>query len=293
MSCNSQKITLIGCGSVGSLIADTLARVGCSITSLVDKDVVEAKNRTKSIYTNRDVGKHKVDVLKDHLTSIQLADVDTKKHFFEELSVEDKKDLIVDSDVVLEMADSRTCSEACVAALQEHYEETGEAKLLFKMICLDNIAAGFTMMWMPGQEMPCPVCLFRSTPLMNTSDEREQENNEDYSMDKYAGSSISGVLPDLLFGLSMTTSLIHGVLQELSGGNSGRRNIIAMLTSQNDRNIVTWSPFRDPWFDWQIESKASLMGSAHSLSLNTGSVCPYCKLNVDITSVEEDAVLDV
>jgi hypothetical protein len=175
------------------------------------------------------------------------------------------------------MADSRRGSEICVARVREYFEETGKQHIVVKMICLDNLAAGLTILWVPGSQNPCPCCLFRATPFVNTSDEREKRNNAEYTYDRITGYAVKGVLPDLLFGLSLTSSLIHGLILEMQGVNSGRKSVLNPFTQ--NLNITIWSPFRDPFLDWQKESKDPLMGSARPLTLESESSCPYCGLN--------------
>lgn len=64
------KIHIIGCGSVGSTIAENLARCGVRKMVLWDFDTVEGHNIVNQMFRQQDVGKLKVDALKDILTDI-------------------------------------------------------------------------------------------------------------------------------------------------------------------------------------------------------------------------------
>ena len=64
------KIHVIGCGSVGSTVAELLARGGLTNFVLYDFDVVEAKNVANQMYTEQDIGKRKVDALERILKEI-------------------------------------------------------------------------------------------------------------------------------------------------------------------------------------------------------------------------------
>lgn len=64
------KIHIIGCGSVGSTLAENLARCGITKMVLYDFDKVEPKNIVNQMFTQEHVGKMKVDALKDILVSI-------------------------------------------------------------------------------------------------------------------------------------------------------------------------------------------------------------------------------
>jgi hypothetical protein len=70
------KINIVGCGSVGSTVAENLVR--CGVTSLVlwDFDTVEPPNVSNQIFRQQDVGKPKVEALVDLLADI---DPDVRK----------------------------------------------------------------------------------------------------------------------------------------------------------------------------------------------------------------------
>lgn len=64
------RIHIVGCGSVGSTIAENLARCGVTKMTLWDFDKVEAHNIANQMFRQQDVGKLKVDALKDILMDI-------------------------------------------------------------------------------------------------------------------------------------------------------------------------------------------------------------------------------
>lgn len=66
------RIHIIGCGSVGSTIAENLARCGITKMTLWDFDKVEAHNIVNQMFYQKDVGRLKVDALKDILVAINL-----------------------------------------------------------------------------------------------------------------------------------------------------------------------------------------------------------------------------
>lgn len=71
------KIHIVGCGSVGSTIAENLARCGVKNMVLWDFDTVEAHNIVNQMFRQRDVGKPKVEALKDILCDINPEITDT------------------------------------------------------------------------------------------------------------------------------------------------------------------------------------------------------------------------
>ena len=64
------RIHIIGCGSVGSTIAENLARCGVTKMTLWDFDKVEPHNIVNQMFTQNHVGKLKVEALKEILTDI-------------------------------------------------------------------------------------------------------------------------------------------------------------------------------------------------------------------------------
>ena len=61
---------IIGCGSVGSTIAELLARLGITRISLYDFDTVCAHNLANQMFLNSDIGRPKVEAVKDFICNI-------------------------------------------------------------------------------------------------------------------------------------------------------------------------------------------------------------------------------
>lgn len=62
-SLSHKRVLVIGAGSVGSYVAELLARAGVSHLTVVDPDLVEAHNIGRSLFTARDVGSAKVEAV--------------------------------------------------------------------------------------------------------------------------------------------------------------------------------------------------------------------------------------
>lgn len=71
------RIHIIGCGSVGSTLAENLARCGVTKMTLWDFDDVEPHNICNQMFRQQDVGKPKVEALRDILTDINPDIIDT------------------------------------------------------------------------------------------------------------------------------------------------------------------------------------------------------------------------
>lgn len=73
---DDSRIHIVGCGSVGSTIAENLARCGVKKMTLWDFDNVEEHNIVNQMFRQQDVGKPKVEALRDILLEInpEIAD---------------------------------------------------------------------------------------------------------------------------------------------------------------------------------------------------------------------------
>lgn len=64
------RIHIIGCGAIGSTLAEELVRYGIEKITLYDFDTVESHNIANQIYTEADIGKTKVQALSEYLLKI-------------------------------------------------------------------------------------------------------------------------------------------------------------------------------------------------------------------------------
>lgn len=66
----TERVHIIGCGSVGSTVAENLARYGITKMTLYDFDIVEPKNIVNQMFTEEDIHKEKVDAVAEMLVKI-------------------------------------------------------------------------------------------------------------------------------------------------------------------------------------------------------------------------------
>lgn len=98
-------VAIVGCGSVGSFIADELARAGVRKFLLIDGDVVEWKNITRTTYGHADVGCSKVTALGRHLMSI-FPDIEVTTYADEIKNLRPRfKELLENVDLVISALD--------------------------------------------------------------------------------------------------------------------------------------------------------------------------------------------
>ncbi len=66
----NEMVHIIGCGSVGSNVADLISRFGIAKFCLYDFDVVEEHNLVNQMFTRKDLYKPKVEAVKEHILDI-------------------------------------------------------------------------------------------------------------------------------------------------------------------------------------------------------------------------------
>ena len=87
---------ILGCGAIGSSVAMQLARMGAEEMVLCDFDDVEIENVGVSQYFQSDIGKCKVDALKNHIHAINKdIRVVTHARRFDEWEATNKADIVV------------------------------------------------------------------------------------------------------------------------------------------------------------------------------------------------------
>lgn len=96
------RILVAGCG-LGSLISESLARMGFQNFSLVDQDTIEVHNLNRQAYQHRHVGKDKVHSLKEVIVGINPeAQVHAHAEFINEQNVDD---FVRNCDVIIDTID--------------------------------------------------------------------------------------------------------------------------------------------------------------------------------------------
>ena len=72
-------IHIIGCGAIGSHVAEQLTRLGCSNIHLWDFDKVEPKNITNQMFLDSDIGEEKVNAVANMMKNIN-SEIKITKH---------------------------------------------------------------------------------------------------------------------------------------------------------------------------------------------------------------------
>ncbi len=101
------RVLVVGAGSLGSAVSALLVRSGVRSLCLVDKDVVEEANLSRTTYLARDLGLPKVDALARHLREIRPSvEVKAENADLRARGDDEVRAWIAESDLVLALTDS-------------------------------------------------------------------------------------------------------------------------------------------------------------------------------------------
>ncbi len=99
----SKRVLLVGIGGVGSYACESLIRSGIENITIVDNDTIDITNLNRQLMTNMDnIGKYKVDVMKDRILSINPnCNVTSIKEFINKENIDilfkDQVDYVIDA----------------------------------------------------------------------------------------------------------------------------------------------------------------------------------------------------
>jgi adenylyltransferase/sulfurtransferase len=99
------RVAIIGCGALGTVAADHLARAGIGHLRIVDRDLVEKSNLQRQIlFEERDVGEPKALVAGDKLKNIN-SEI-TIEPVLEDVNFSNVEEIIKDCDIVIDALDN-------------------------------------------------------------------------------------------------------------------------------------------------------------------------------------------
>ena len=163
---------IVGCGSVGSFVALELARAGVGNFVLIDGDTLEIHNICRHQLGLRDLGRYKVDAVKDAIHNINpSAKVSTFRGYLKDIPCELISD--VKDGIVIGTGDNRESSALAnevAEILNVPFVETG---------CWQRAHAGECFYWYPGSGLP----LYRSAFEKLISDERPASHQHYFAND--------------------------------------------------------------------------------------------------------------
>ena len=179
------NVLIIGCGGIGCLVAELLARVGVGKITLIDADTIETSNLQRQIaYTHQDVGFYKAEILAKRLTTINpFINVEAK---VEKLTEINSEYLIAQQDLVLDGCDNFTTRYLVNAVCHQ-----------LSVPLISASAIGFQgQMFMVEGNSACYECLFP----------KEEHANENL---RCADSGVLATTPNVMASLQAHHALLY------------------------------------------------------------------------------------
>lgn len=150
---SKKKAAILGCGSVGSLVALELAKAGLGSFLLIDPDNFSVNNICRHIGDIEDLGRYKTRVVKDRIIRRNpSADVITIEKDILQMDRERLKGLLSDCDLLVASTDSKDAN----LYLNELSLEL--VKPLIWIGLYERASWGHIIYSIPG-ETPCPACV--------------------------------------------------------------------------------------------------------------------------------------
>ena len=207
----SKKVLLAGAGSVGSLIALELARAGVGYFVLADSDILEIHNICRHQLGWKDIGRYKVDAVKDAILNINpTAKVDVFHGYLQELP----KEYAEGVDMIIGTGDNREANafaNELAAVLNVPFVNTG---------CWQRAHAGEVFFWYPESNLP----LYRKAFSQLISDDRAV-SHANYFADDGDENHLNfepGVSTDIAFVTLVAIKVIYDLLNKDEEGYTSR-----------------------------------------------------------------------
>jgi len=204
---------LLGCGSVGSLVALELAKAGVGRFLLIDNDIFEYHNICRHQCSIMDVGNYKVDALAQRIKAINpYADVKaipktvetTEKEAFDEYCLNDNS-------IMVGGADNRA-ADVYSNSLAVMYNTP-----FISIGCWERAFAGEIFYWLPNSNMPCYKCAIGDGGELSnkpSTNRRIYTNEEDLTKVKFT----PGISADINFVTTIAVKIIFDILNRTTEG---------------------------------------------------------------------------
>lgn len=148
-----KRAVLVGCGSVGSFVAMELARSGVGKFVLCDTDTLEIHNICRHQCGFDDLGRYKVDAVKDKILNINPnAEVITYRSIIQRVPEEELLPLLGRNTIIIGGGDNRGSADwACKLAIKTD-------STFVSTCCWTRAFAGEIFYWASGRGLSCYSC---------------------------------------------------------------------------------------------------------------------------------------
>lgn len=191
-------VAVIGCGSVGSYVVELLARTGVGRFTIVDPDLIEPHNVSRSLFSTRDIGRSKVQVVGERVASVNPdAEVTIAQTSFQALPFDSQRSICEEATLIVAATDDN--------AAQLRIAHCGYWAMtpVVSIGLYRNADGGEVILSVPGHA--CWSCA-----TVDLRDESVQRTN-DYGTGRLM--AIPGLLGDIHFVSSCAAKLALGLVE--------------------------------------------------------------------------------
>lgn len=247
------RAVVLGCGALGSAVAERLVRAGLGHLTLVDRDLVELSNLPRqTLYTEADALKAwpKAEAAARHLRAINSACEFTPRVLH--VSPENIESLIADADCVLDGSDNFELRYLLNDAAVKHGTPWVYAGVLG--------TEALTMAILPGQT-PCLRCLFEEAPSVGEAPSCETFGVLGTSVGLIANLQATEALK-VLWGEPET---LHGKLLSVDP-TRGRFTALDVSASRNE-SCQACARGEFVWLEWRQSPHTALLCGSDSVQI--------------------------
>jgi len=259
-----RTVLVAGLGSVGSYVAEQLARSGVGGLALLDPDVVEPANLSRTAYAAEDAGRPKPDALARRLLAVAPAlRLSLHRSAIEDLAPADLDALVRAADLVVAATDGT----AAQRALDRFAYARGRPALFVGLYA--GAEGGEVVVTIP-ERTPCYLCATRARHAVERT-AGAVERPTDYGTGRLAGEAALGA--DIQHVASAAVKLALSLLQPGS-----RLGALAEGAVADGTPYLTLSTVPRYWFYPRIFGDAPGQGAFQSVWLSPvrAEGCPVC-----------------
>ena len=261
-----KSAVILGCGSVGSLVALELAKAGVGRFLLIDHDIFEYHNICRHQCSIMDVGNYKVNALADRIKAINpYADITaipktvetTEKEVFD-------KHCLGNNSIMVGGADNRA-ADVYTNSLAVLYKTP-----FISIGCWERAFAGEIFYWLPNNNMPCYKCAVGDGGALSqktSTNRRIYTNEEDLTKVNFT----PGISADINFVTTIAVKLIFDILNRTTAGYIPRllNNLTQFTLVCNSNNSEIGGDMAEI-FSYPLQVTTSL-------EVSFGAECPPCE----------------
>ncbi len=272
------NVLIVGCGSVGSYMAEKLIRAGIGAMTLIDPDEVEPYNLTRTTFKYDDIGTLKVEALSVHLKAINpWSSIEVESEKFEAVSKQKLKDYVQACSLIICGADDKV-TQGILNRVASYHDKPMIVPGLYQ-----GAKGGEVVMVLPGVT-PCLECTVEGRSFTATQTEETVGRQTDYGTGRLEGEIALGCDVHHVAGIASKIAL--SLLSLMLSGDKVEIGKFILKPLQDKTNYLTLGMTPDYWLFGEVFQDVPGQYAYQSLWIqaHTNENCCVCgdrKLELD------------